>query len=125
MVCGEVPLAAIQEVGDLQLRRDAEKFQLANNQLGYGRVSFIQEVGCKLKVVCVPSFWVQAYFQPVHETLESRIRYIETGGLHGAGVSCVFNQTRGAYFLQRCLEEKRDLASIDLSAATDRFPLEP
>nr|QQM16259.1 putative replicase [Ransystermes virus] len=125
VVCGQVPKTVVALLGDLSLRRLAEGYQSSHNIPGYGRISFLQEGAGKARVVCTPSFWVQLYFKPLHETLFRHIRYLEDpGNKQGYGVSCVLNQNKGAYLLNTWLNEGRKLYSFDLQAATDRFPLE-
>jgi len=125
LVCGDVPKAALKILGDLELRREACDFQAAENLPGYGKITFLQEGGCKARVVCQPSFWNQVYFRPCANLLFDRIRFMEANQSESRGVSCVLDQNRGAYLLKTWIGEKRTMFSFDLSAATDRFPIEP
>jgi len=121
LVCGDVPRSAVLIMGDLQARRNAWEFQKFYNDKGMGKISMIQEGGAKARVVCVPSFWMQVYFRPLHKILMNVIKEIETHqGI--LGHSCVLNQNRGAYALQRWMRENIVIDSFDLSSATDRFP---
>jgi len=115
---------AVAILGDLRLRQAAEEFQLTENLSGYGKITFLQEGGAKARVVCTPSFWVQVYFQPLHQILMEEIRGIEENSDH-FGISCVLDQNRGATVLNRWLKEARTIYSYDLSSATDRFPRGP
>jgi len=125
MVVGEVPRSAVSILGDLTLRKEAEEFQGYSNLPGYGKISFLQEGGCKARVVCQPSFWCQVYFRPASDQLFEVIRSLERNQKGQHVLSCVLDQNTGAYLLEKWLKEGRKLFSVDLSAATDRFPLEP
>jgi hypothetical protein len=80
-----------------------------------GHISFIQEGGCKARVVAVPNIWCQGMFQILDNQLSCMNRKLP--------VSCVHNQVRGANFLKEKLAEGT-VYCYDLSSATDRFPLE-
>jgi len=80
-----------------------------------GRISFILENGGKVRVVAIPNVWLQWLLKPLDKALYACIRKDP--------VSVNFDQVDGAYFLQNCFEEGKGVASVDLSSATDRFPL--
>lgn len=80
-----------------------------------GHISFIQEGGCKGRVVAVPNAWVQAIFQLLHNHLDKIARRMPA--------SCVHDQNKGAFFMKSSLESGKKLYCFDLSSATDRFPL--
>jgi len=81
-----------------------------------GHISLLQESGCKARVVAVPNAWVQWLMEPLHSTLMDIIR---------EDPNCaVFDQNRGGYFLQSLIERNRPVTCVDLSSATDRFPLQ-
>lgn len=79
-----------------------------------GHISFIQEGGCKARVVAVPNVWVQGLFQTLHVTLDTIARQLPA--------SCMHDQNKGAQFLRTALEEGKQVYCFDLSSATDRFP---
>lgn len=80
-----------------------------------GHIAFLQEGGCKARVIAVPNVWCQWLMEPLHDALNRIIRKDR--------YSCVFDQNAGAYFLQSALQEGKEIFSYDLSSATDRFPL--
>jgi len=125
LVVGDVPSSAIALLGDLELRSEAAKVQASENLPGYGKISFLQEGGCKARVVCQPSFWMQVYFRPASDLLFEQIRWLEKGQSSSKGVSCVLDQNTGAYLLQTWMKEGKKVLSYDLSSATDRFPIAP
>jgi len=127
MVSGYVPQSVLRLCGDNPMRRKAELFQQTLNfPSAMGKISYLQEGGCKARVICLPSTWMQAYYKPLQDELLSRIAILETPEVQKrcCGISCVLDQNRGAYLLQKWMNEKRKLYSFDLSSATDRFPLE-
>lgn len=77
-----------------------------------GKISLLQEGGSKLRAVATPLGWVQYYFKPLHDLLETWY----------TSNSAVKHQERGMRFCQRRLEEGQEAYSIDLSSATDRLP---
>jgi len=91
LVCGDVPAKAVEILGDLHLRREAKEFQEVSNLPGYGKISFLQEGGCKARVVCQPSFWLQVYFRPASDLLFERIRFRESHQGSSPGISVVFD----------------------------------
>lgn len=81
-----------------------------------GHISFIQEGGCKARVVAVPNAWCQGIFQTLHQHLASLATRFPQ--------SCMHDQNKGAYFMQAQLNEGKTLFCFDLSSATDRFPIQ-
>jgi len=125
LVVGEVPKSAVDLLGDSDYRKRAAGVQKGFENLPgtYGRISIQQEGGCKARVVCLPSFWIQAYYRPLQEALLQRVKEVEKcGSLQG--ISCMYDQNRGAYVLREWMLERKKLWSFDLSSATDRFPLD-
>jgi len=128
LVVGSVPKSVIALCGDNPIRTLAEDFseEVGNNPGTFGKISFLQEGGCKARVVCLPSFWMQAYYKPLQDALLRRLAQEEANqGSVRDGISCVYDQNKGAYALQQWMRDKHPLWSFDLSAATDRFPLQP
>lgn len=122
LVCGKVPRSVINIVGESRLRSEAEDFQKHSNWDGYGKITVLQEGGAKARVIACPSFWVQAYFLPLHQILSSMLTAVESENSSRRGISCVLDQNRGAFFLKDCLDKGKEIYSFDLSSATDRFP---
>lgn len=84
---------------------------------GYaGRVLGMQQNACKLRVVAQPSAAIQDAFAPMHSYLMKAVDMLYSKE------SCVKDQMKGAYAIKRHLDEGRDVYSVDLSSATDRFP---
>lgn len=128
LTVGYLPKSVVSLLGDHPLRQQAYVFQQrgeANVPGTVGKIAFLQEGGCKARVVALPSFWCQAYFKPLQDELVDIVRRVERrDGKALRGISCVGDQNRGAYALKSWMESDSDLYSYDLSAATDRFPLE-
>ena len=104
---------------ELKLRNPAEDMRAELEVSGAdsevrGHISFIQEGGCKARVVAVPNVWIQMLFKPLEDYLDKIIRHLTQ--------SCSHNQNRGAYFLQSALRDGKTVFCYDLSSATDRFP---
>lgn len=80
----------------------------------HGVITFLQEAGCKARVVANPNAWVQLAFEPLHHTLDSLARKCSVSTMH--------DQNQGAYFLREALLNNKEVFCFDLSSATDRFP---
>jgi hypothetical protein len=93
------------------LRRDP-----AVNDKFIGRISFIQESGCKGRVVAQPSAWLQLAFMPLHKTL---VRFTNK---HFGGNTCVYDQEGGIWVPIQRIASGENPVSVDLSSATDRLP---
>lgn len=78
----------------------------------FGRLSFKLERAGKERVFAIPNALLQALLRPAHDWCMSVLRLIPMDG--------TYDQTRPL----RRLSSVRQLYSFDLSAATDRFPLE-
>lgn len=81
-----------------------------------GRIHIIQERGAKARVVGIPNTWIQLLYKPLHDILAKLNRRFPE--------SCVENQSRGALTVKRHIADGKSAYSVDLSAATDRFPIE-
>lgn len=86
----------------------------ANSEVA-GHIAFLQEGGCKGRVVAVPNAWIQCLMRPLHLSLDR----LTTHWTH----SCVHDQNQGAYFMTENMRAGETLFCKDLSSATDRFPL--
>lgn len=138
LTSGYVPPSLLDgEFPDSPIRKSAAMYQQWYTRLpGHlGRIVIIQEGGCKGRMVVVPSFWVQYYMHPLQQLLESLLlkeemdQFGKVPGISKAlqlrylGMSCVFDQASGLWWLKKWMTESEELFSFDLSAATDRFPL--
>lgn len=124
---GKVPKPLVEKFGDFQMRKLAEQYQLESDDPTYGRITIIQEGGAKGRVVCSPNAWVQFYCHPYHRYLMDIIQGIETGNTDPNltfGVSCALDQVRGVYVALNHLNSGSFCHAVDLSSATDRFPLQ-
>lgn len=83
-----------------------------------GEISFLQEQGCKRRVVAKPSAWLQLAFVPLHDTLADLAEKLFPDS------SCVRDQVRGAYLTRNHQLSGFSVRCTDLSSATDRFPVQ-
>lgn len=127
MTKGIVPSSLIEKFGDFDLRQEAELIQRENEEIPtYGRINLIQEGGAKGRVVCSPNAWVQYYCHPYHKYLMGLISHLEQDSKlvkFRYGVSCCLDQVRGARVALNRLDRGSFCQGVDLSSATDRFPL--
>lgn len=123
---GKVPLVLVDHFGDFRLRLYAEMVQSMAEDETYGNINVIQEGGAKGRVVCSPNAWVQYYCKPYHSYLGRIIARLESHGKvfrYHYGTSCMYDQESGVYLALRKLESGNYASGVDLSSATDRFPL--
>jgi len=126
---GKVPKALVNYFGDFELRRYAEQVQEDCGDASFGKINIIQEGGAKGRVVTSPNAWVQFYCKPYHTYLSQCVALVEKRELNGIpipaqyGASCMFDQVRGVYLALNQLNNGSFCAGVDLSSATDRFPL--
>lgn len=83
--------------------------------LSPGVITVIQEKGYKARVVAMPKASVQTALKPLHLHLSNLLRQLPT--------DCTYNQESGALFAKKALSEGKEVYSVDLSGATDNFPL--
>ena len=81
-----------------------------------GRISFIQEPGMKLRAVANPDRLLQLYLKPYQQALLTAL-----GTIHE---DCTTDQMKGVHRVREWLREGYECHSIDLSDATNNFPLE-
>lgn len=127
MTKGVVPDVLVDCLGDFQLRKLAAECQSESGDATFGRINVIQEGGAKGRVVCSPNAWVQYYMYPFHQRLVRYLTRVESRepGMNGTwGVSCALDQLRGVSVALSRLENGSFCAGVDLSSATDRFPLD-
>ena len=80
-----------------------------------GELGLLPERGNKSRVIAMPHAELQIFLKPLHDTCQLILNDITE--------DCSFAQDKGAKYAQQCLKEGRMVHSVDLSAATDRFPL--
>ena len=81
-----------------------------------GKISVIQERGCKARVVATPSAWIQLSMAPFHKMI---VDLIEDNFPEN---SCITKQDLGAYAAVSRIAQGKSVYSVDLSSATDNFP---
>jgi len=90
--------------------------KLLKCNLVIGRISHFEEGGGKVRVIGVIDAWSQMALHPTHDYLYSILKRIEQDG--------TYNQTKPMHLLMdRVRLNNSPVYSLDLSAATDRFPL--
>lgn len=87
---------------------------LKNSLKAIGRIGTVKTVAGKTRVIGITNFWVQTALRPVHDAIFNILRRLPTDG--------TFDQRA---VVDRLLATKEpSFSSFDLSAATDRLPLE-
>jgi len=80
-----------------------------------GKIGIIQEPGLKLRAVANPARVYQAALKPLGDDLYRKLAMLPW--------DCTHNQSRPFTILQENLRNRKTIHAIDLSNATDRFPL--
>lgn len=80
-----------------------------------GHIAFLQEGGCKGRVIAVPNAWIQYLMEPLHKALDKYTRTLPNSAVH--------DHNKGAYYIKQNFSVGNKLFCFDLSSATDRFPL--
>jgi len=94
------------------------KMRTPSNSLGcfaVGRIGLIQEPGYKLRAVANPGRVFQRVLEPLGDSIYSLLKHLPW--------DCTFDQRKAIPYLQSALAAGRTVSSIDLSGATDYFPL--
>jgi len=81
-----------------------------------GEVHFIQEPGYKLRSIASPYRIHQLALKPLGDTLGDIVKMLPW--------DCTFDQSKALPVIQRRLSEGKPVYSVDLSSATDYFPLD-
>jgi hypothetical protein len=86
-------------------------------ELHLGRLTIIKEMRGKARVVGITDAWTQCLFKPLHDAIYSKLGAMPEDGTKDqlAPVKLMLNPRSGL--------EPSYLASVDLSAATDRLPV--
>lgn len=81
-----------------------------------GRITFVPDKGGKTRLVAIGNYWIQDCLLQLHKVIYRVLRHLQTDGTYA--------QTSQ---FERCREasSKGPVWSYDLTAATDRFPVEP
>jgi hypothetical protein len=113
-----VPSILDDRVPCKEMREDARFQGWQDSQEFYGRITLIQEQGCKARIVCQPSAWLQLAFMPLHN------RLAKVCEIMFPKESCVRDQESGVYQAMMLMGQGYPVYSTDLSSATDRFPVD-
>lgn len=81
-----------------------------------GEVHFLQEPGYKLRSIASPYRLFQVATEPLKLALKEVAKSLEW--------DCTHDQAKAWPYIQKALSEHRTVYSVDLSSATDYFPLE-
>jgi len=81
-----------------------------------GEIHFLQEAGGKLRSIASPHLVHQLALKPLGDAIYKLIQSLPW--------DCTFDQSRPISILQTCLLKGQQIHSVDLSSATDYFPLE-
>jgi hypothetical protein len=107
----------LEHVSDLVSAKWLGGTQWGETPVPMGRIGFIQEPGYKLRSVANPWSILQVIGSHLGNQLYDTL-------LHDIPEDCTFDQDQGVRDVQTYLRDSdQDLMSIDLSSATDRFPL--
>jgi len=81
------------------------------NPLIHSKLSYVKDKEAKARIIAILDYWSQSALKPLHEALFSLLKRIPG--------DCTFDQASFA----RTLPKEGPYHSLDLTAATDRFPL--
>jgi hypothetical protein len=87
-----------------------------HQQVWGGNIAFLQEPGLKLRAIASPYLVHQEALRPLGMALYSFMKTLPW--------DCTHDQNKPVSFVQAALSSKRTIHSVDLSNATDYFPLE-
>jgi len=100
-----------------RLIEDSSLYAAPCGKMESGRISFKTEPAGKIRAFAMVDFWTQCTLRPLHDLIFSILKEIPQDG--------TFNQLAPAKeLLKKSRLTKETWWSLDLSAATDRFPLE-
>lgn len=94
---------------EADLIKPDKKFKL------FGKLGWTQEAGAKLRVFAIPNLVLQYFLEPLKRELMLRLSEIPQ--------DCTFDQVEGASWVRDKISTGHRVWSVDLSNATDRFPL--
>jgi len=86
-----------------------------NETAAAGKIIILQEAGAKGRVIANPSSAAQVAMSHLHKMLDSILKEMDTDVTH--------NQEDGALWAQNQLMHGNTVHSVDLSGATDNFPI--
>lgn len=91
------------------------QYRLPNSPVYGGEIHFLQELGGKLRSIASPLRIHQNALTPLSESLYSLVRELPW--------DCTYDQSKAVPFIQEHLAQGGKVHSVDLSSATDHFPL--
>jgi hypothetical protein len=109
LLCNVLPMLKTQVLGQSPYSDKGDK------TLTVGRIGLIQESGYKLRAVANPGRVFQLVLGPLGDFLYNVLSRMPW--------DCTFDQSRAFPYVQRALQQGREVQSVDLSNATDFFPL--
>jgi hypothetical protein len=84
---------------------------LGEGKRGLGKLSFIYDPECKLRIVAIVDYYTQLYLKPIHELIFNKLK----------------NLPQDRTFTQdpftKWKDDENSFWSLDLSSATDRYPI--
>jgi hypothetical protein len=89
---------------------------ISHSSMVAGEVHFLQEPGYKLRSIASPYRLFQVASQPLKQDLGQLVRNLDW--------DCTHDQGKATPFIQKAIQQKRFVYSVDLSSATDYFPYE-
>jgi hypothetical protein len=81
-----------------------------------GKLSLIRDKAGKTRVIAIGDYWTQSALRPIHDWLISGLKRMTTDATH--------NQGYAKQLITKKLAKACFVGSADLTAATDRFPVE-
>jgi hypothetical protein len=87
-----------------------------NRRLPIGRLSVVYDQAGKARIVAMPSFWIQLCLRPLHDSIFRFLKEIPQDG--------TYNQLGPLNLLKANPNKGHDFSCYDLSAATDRLPID-
>jgi hypothetical protein len=76
-----------------------------------GKISFVKDPEAKLRIIAISDYYTQLFLKPIHEKVLNILKHLP----------CDRTFTQEPFHKWECNDEK--FWSLDLSAATDRFPI--
>nr|UPW42115.1 MAG: putative RNA dependent RNA polymerase [Sichuan mountain mitovirus 8] len=89
---------------------------LRANPLIIGKLSVVYNVAGKARVIAITNWWIQCAFKPLHDDIFSLLKTIPQDG--------TFDQDKPLNNLIINVNPGEKMSSFDLTAATDRIPME-
>jgi hypothetical protein len=95
---------------------DQPPMKIPDELMYSGEVHLLQEAGMKMRAIASPYRIHQLALKPLGDAIYRIIKYLKW--------DCTFDQTKSIPYIQDALRAGKTVHSVDLSGATDYFPLE-